>query len=253
VVNTACATGLHAIGDGSRFIQNGDANVMVCGGTEASVGPLAIAGFARMRALSTSFNDRPTEASRPFDKERDGFVMADGAGVVVLEDYDHAKNRGAKIYAEILGYGLSGDAFHVASPDSEGAGACRSMSAAIRNAGLYINAHATSTPLGDAAECKAVSRVFGENSKNILMTSTKGAVGHLLGAAGSVEAIFTILACYHGVVPPILNLENPDTGVDLNFVRGKAVTWNMEKRIGLTNSFGFGGTNSSMCIGNVVS
>ncbi|XP_064620901.1 3-oxoacyl-[acyl-carrier-protein] synthase, mitochondrial-like [Lineus longissimus] len=257
VVNTACATGLHAIGDGSRFIQNGDANVMVCGGTEASVGPLAIAGFARMRALSTSFNDRPIEASRPFDKDRDGFVMADGSGVVVLEEYEHAKNRGAKIYAEILGYGLSGDSFHLTSPDSEGAGARRSMSAALQNAGLcpqdvtHINAHATSTPLGDVAECKAVFRVFGENSKNILMTSTKGAIGHLLGAAGSVEAIFTILACYHGIVPPTLNLFNPDTGVDLNIVRGRSATWDLDKRIGLTNSFGFGGTNSSMCIGSV--
>jgi len=253
-VVTACSTGAHAIGDASRLIRVGDADVMVAGGTEAAVSRLGMAGFAAARALSTSYNDTPEQASRPWDKGRDGFVMAEGAGVVVLEEYEHAKARGAKIYAEIKGYGLSGDAYHVTAPMPDGDGGFRSMSAALRNAGMtpadidYVNAHGTSTPLGDEIELGAVKRLFGDAMKNVSMSSTKSAIGHLLGAAGAVEAIFSILAIRHGIAPPTLNLKDPEesaAGVDLVPLKAK------ERRIrnALSNSFGFGGTNASLIIG----
>ncbi|WP_159713378.1 beta-ketoacyl-ACP synthase II [Geminicoccus flavidas] len=253
-VVTACSTGAHAIGDASRLIRYGDADVMVAGGTEAAVGRLGLAGFAAARALSTGYNDTPEKASRPWDKGRDGFVMAEGAGVLVLEEYEHAKARGAKIYAEIKGYGLSGDAYHVTAPSPDGDGGFRSMTAALRSAGLtpadidYVNAHGTSTPLGDELELGAVKRLFGDAMKNVSMSSTKSAIGHLLGAAGTVEAIFSILAIRHGIAPPTLNLENPEEaaeGVDLVPLKAK------ERRIrnALSNSFGFGGTNASLIVG----
>jgi 3-oxoacyl-[acyl-carrier-protein] synthase II len=250
-VVTACSTGAHAIGDAARMIAMDDADVMLAGGSEAAICPLGIAGFAQARALSTNFNDDPTRASRPYDKDRDGFVMGEGAGVVVLEEYEHAKARGAKIHAEVIGYGLSGDAYHVTAPHPEGSGAFRSMEMAIRKSGLsladidYINAHGTSTPLGDELELGAVRRLFGPDLAGTSMSSTKSAIGHLLGGAGAVESIFCILAMRDGVVPPTLNLDNPSDsclGVDLVPLVAKQ----RPVRAVLNNSFGFGGTNASL-------
>jgi 3-oxoacyl-[acyl-carrier-protein] synthase II len=250
-VVTACSTGAHSIGDAARMIKDGDADVMLAGGAEATICPIGIAGFAQARALSTNFNDQPEKASRPYDKDRDGFVMGEGAGVVVLEEYERAKARGAKIYAEVIGYGLSGDAYHVTAPHPEGSGAFRSMEMALRKAGLspsdidYINAHGTSTPLGDELELGAVRRLFGDAIGGVSMSSTKSAIGHLLGGAGAVEAIFCILALRDQIVPPTLNLDNPSEsceGVDLVPYTAKKRT----VRAVLNNSFGFGGTNASL-------
>ena len=247
---TACSTGAPAIGDASRLIGFGDADVMIAGGSEAAICRLGIAGFAAARALSSNFNDEPQRASRPWDKDRDGFVMGEGSGVVVLEEYEHAKARGAKIYAEIAGYGLSGDAYHITSPPEDGNGGYRAMQGALRNAGMtpedidYVNAHGTSTPLGDEIELGAVKRLFGDHAYNISMSSTKSAIGHLLGAAGAVEAIFSIKAIQDDVVPPTLNLENPSDGCDIDLVPKQA----KERKVNaaLSNSFGFGGTNASL-------
>jgi 3-oxoacyl-[acyl-carrier-protein] synthase II len=249
-VVTACSTGAHAIGDAARLIALDDADVMVCGGTEAAICRLGLAGFAAARALSTGYNDDPPAASRPWDQGRDGFVMGEGAGVLVLEEYEHAKTRGAKIYAEVIGYGMSGDAFHLTAPSEDGNGAFRSMRNALRSARLapdkidYINAHGTSTPLGDEIELGAVKRLFGDHAYKLSMSSTKSAIGHLLGAAGSVEAIFSILALRDGVVPPTLNLENPSPSCDIDLVPKTA----RERKVAyaLSNSFGFGGTNASL-------
>jgi 3-oxoacyl-[acyl-carrier-protein] synthase II len=249
-VVTACSTGAHAIGDAGRLIALDDADVMVAGGTEAAVCRLGIAGFAASRALSTHFNDTPERASRPWDKDRDGFVMGEGAGVVVLEELEHARARGAHIYAELVGYGMSGDAFHITAPAEDGNGALRSMEAALRRAELepkdidYINAHGTSTPLGDEIEHGAVKRLFGEAADDVSMSSTKSAIGHLLGAAGTVEAILSILATANDIVPPTLNLENPSDGCDLDLVPFEAKR--RPVRAALSNSFGFGGTNASL-------
>ena len=249
-VVTACSTGAHAIGDASRLIQHGDADVMVAGGAESAVCRLGIAGFAASRALSTHFNDAPERGSRPWDVDRDGFVMGEGAGVLVVEELEHARGRGARIYAEVVGYGMSGDAHHITAPATDGNGGFRSMRAALRDARLnpedidYINAHGTSTPLGDEIELGAVKRLFGAAVDNIAMSSTKSSVGHLLGAAGSVEAIFSILAINHGVVPPTLNLDNPSPGCDINLVPHEAQERSV--RNVLSNSFGFGGTNASL-------
>jgi len=245
---TACATGVHAIGDAARLIGLADAEVMVAGGAEGAVNLLGVAGFCASRALSTAFNDRPTEASRPWDKDRDGFVMGEGAGVLVLEEYEHARRRGAKIYAEVGGYGLSGDAYHITAPAEGHDGAFRAMNAAFRNGGVtpeqiqYVNAHGTSTPLGDDLELEAVERFFGDAAKGLAMSSTKSATGHLLGAAGAVEAIFSILAVRDGVVPPTLNLHEPSRASVIDRVPLTA----QERRIdmALSNSFGFGGTNA---------
>ena len=249
-VVTACSSGALAIGDAARLIMLDDADVMVCGGTEAAVCRLGLAGFAAARALSTGFNHDPPRASRPWDRERDGFVMGEGAGVLVLEEYGHATQRGAKIYAEVIGYGMSSDAFHLTAPSEDGKGAFRSMRNALRRAGLapdridYINAHGTSTPLGDEIEIGAVKRVFGEHAYELSMSSTKSAIGHLLGAAGSVEAIFSILAIRDGVVPPTLNLDNPSPSCDIDLVPHQAKQRRV--RYVLSNSFGFGGTNASL-------
>ncbi|TDI68050.1 MAG: beta-ketoacyl-[acyl-carrier-protein] synthase II [Alphaproteobacteria bacterium] len=249
-VVTACATGAHAIGDAARFIAFDDADVMVAGGAEAAVCRLGIAGFAAARALSTHFNDTPERASRPWDKDRDGFVMGEGAGVVVLEELDHAKKRNATIYAEITGYGLSGDAYHITAPAADGNGGYRAMAAAIKRAELnvedvdYINAHGTSTPLGDEIELNSVKRLFGDHANNLSMSSTKSAIGHLLGAAGAVEAAFSVLALYNGVIPPTLNLDNPSEGCDIDLVPFDAKERKLKNV--LSNSFGFGGTNASL-------
>jgi 3-oxoacyl-[acyl-carrier-protein] synthase II len=254
-VVTACSTGAHAIGDAGRLIQHGDADVMVAGGAEAAVCRLGMAGFAAARALSTGYNDTPERASRPWDQDRDGFVMGEGAGIVVLEELEHAKKRGAHIYAELVGYGLSGDAHHITAPAADGNGGFRSMRAALRDAGLnpedidYINAHGTSTPLGDAIELGAVKRLFGSAVDNLCMSSTKSSVGHLLGAAGSVEAIFSILAIANGAVPPTLNLDNPSPGCDLDLVPHQAQERPVKSA--LSNSFGFGGTNASLVFSQV--
>ena len=249
-VVTACATGAHAIGDAGRLISMGDADVMVAGGTEAAVCRSGIAGFAASRALSTHFNDTPEAASRPWDKDRDGFVMGEGAGIVVLEEMEHAKARGATIYAELTGYGLSGDAHHVTAPAEDGNGGFRAMEAALKRAGIdkedidYVNAHGTSTPLGDEIELGAVKRLFQDHAYKISMSSTKSAIGHLLGAAGAVEAIYSILAVRNGIVPPTLNLENPSDGCDIDLV--PKVAKERKIRNVLSNSFGFGGTNASL-------
>lgn len=254
-VVTACSTGAHAIGDASRLIALGDADVMVAGGTESPISRLAMAGFCAARALSTSFNETPEKASRPYDKDRDGFVMGEGAGVVVLEEYEHAKARGARIYAEIIGYGMSGDAYHITSPTPDGDGAFRSMNAAMKRAGIsaadldYINAHGTSTPLGDEIELGAVQRLLGNAASKVSMSSTKSSIGHLLGAAGAVEAIFCVLAIRDNVAPPTINLENPSvvTAIDLVALTPRK----REINIALSNSFGFGGTNASVILQRV--
>tara|TARA_Y100001970_G_scaffold294331_1_gene450811 strand:+ start:118206 stop:119465 length:1260 start_codon:yes stop_codon:yes gene_type:complete len=251
-VVTACSTGAHAIGDAARLIMFDDADVMVAGGAEAGVCRLGVTGFSAARALSTSYNDTPEKASRPWDKDRDGFVMGDGSGVVVLEELEHAKKRGARIYAEITGYGMSGDAHHVTAPAADGNGGFRSMQAALKRANLsledidYINAHGTSTPLGDEIELGAVKRLFGDHSYNLSMSSTKSSIGHLLGAAGAVELIFCILAINEGVIPPTLNLDNPSEGCDIDLVPNTA----KERKVvnALSNSFGFGGTNASVIV-----
>jgi 3-oxoacyl-[acyl-carrier-protein] synthase II len=251
-VVTACSTGAHAIGDAARLIALGDAEVMVAGGTESAVNRIGMAGFVACRALSTSFNDQPTRASRPYDRDRDGFVMGEGAGILVLEELEHAKARGARIYAEVVGYGLSGDAYHITAPAPDGDGGYRSMKAAIERAGIapgdidYINAHGTSTPLGDEIELNAVARMLGNSVGNASMSSTKSAIGHLLGAAGSVEAIFCVLAMRDGVAPPTLNLENPSVETEIDLVPLQARK--REINIALSNSFGFGGTNASLVL-----
>ena len=249
-VVTACSTGAHAIGDAARLIQYGDADVMVAGGTEGTICNVSMAGFAAAKALSTGFNDTPQRASRPWDRDRDGFVMGEGSGIVVLEELEHAKKRGAKIYGEIVGYGLTGDGFHITSPHPEGRGGFRAMQMAMRKAGLnidqidYVNAHGTSTPMGDEIELGAVQRLFGDNAKKMAMSSTKSSIGHLLGAAGSVEAIYSLLAINNNIVPPTLNLDNPPEGTIIDLVAHKA----KEKKVNvaLSNSFGFGGTNASL-------
>ena len=247
---TACATGAHAIGDAARLIQWGDADVMIAGGAEAAISRIGISGFAAARALSTGFNDRPTEASRPWDIDRDGFVMGEGAGVVVLEELEHAKARGAKIYAEIAGYGMSGDGYHITAPDPNGSGGYRAMKAALARAKMttgdidYINAHGTSTPLGDEIELAAVKRLFSDDAYRLSMSSTKSAIGHLLGAAGAVEAIFSIMAMNTGIVPPTLNLHNPSPSCDIDLVPLKSKK--REVRAAMSNSFGFGGTNATL-------
>jgi 3-oxoacyl-[acyl-carrier-protein] synthase II len=251
-VVTACATGAHAIGDSARMIEYGDVDVMIAGGAECAICESGIGGFAALRALSTSFNDNPEQGSRPWDKARDGFVMGEGAGVVVLEEYEHAKKRGAKIYAEIAGYGLSGDAYHITAPEGTGRGSTYAMKLALKHAGFnpedvdYINAHGTSTPMGDEIEVSAVKSVFGEHAKKLSMSSTKSSIGHLLGAAGAVEAIFAALAIRDNIAPPTLNLDNPSDGCDIDLVPHKA----KERKIDvvMSNSFGFGGTNACLIL-----
>ena len=254
-VVTACSTGAHAIGDAARLIMLDDADVMVAGGAEAAICRIGIAGFAACRALSSGYNDTPQQASRPYDKGRDGFVMGEGAGVVVLEEYEHAKARGAHIYAEVVGYGLSGDAHHITAPAEDGNGGFRSMQAALKRAGLnpedidYVNAHGTSTPLGDEIELGAVKRLFGDHAYNLSMSSTKSAIGHLLGAAGAVEAVYSILAINNDVVPPTINLDDPSDACDIDLVPHTAKE--RKVRHALSNSFGFGGTNASLVFAEV--
>jgi 3-oxoacyl-[acyl-carrier-protein] synthase II len=249
-VVTACSTGAHAIGDAARMVALGDAEVMVAGGTESPVNRISLAGFAALRALSTGFNEDPTHASRPYDKDRDGFVMGEGAGAVVVEALEHAQARGAKIYAELVGYGMSGDAYHITAPSPDGDGAFRCMSMALKRAGIsagdvdYINAHGTSTPLGDEIELGAVQRLVGNAAGHVSMSSTKSCIGHLLGAAGAVEAIFSILAIRDGVAPPTINLDNPSVETPIDLVPHKARKRDID--IALSNSFGFGGTNASL-------
>lgn len=256
-VVTACASGTHAIGDAARLIALDDADVMVAGGAEATICRLGVAGFNQARALSTHFNDTPERASRPYDKDRDGFVMGEGAGMMILEEYDHAKARGAKIYGEVVGYGLSGDAHHVTAPSPDGSGGYRAMEAALKRSGLtpgdigYVNAHGTSTPLGDEIEFNAVKRMFGDAASTMAMSSTKSAIGHLLGAAGAVEAVFSTLAMVKGELPPTLNLDNPSGGIEgINLVAHEAQQKSDIKAV-LSNSFGFGGTNASVIISRV--
>lgn len=255
-VVTACATGAHAIADAARLIACGEAKVMVAGGSEAAVCRLGIAGFNACRALSTAFNDDPTRASRPWDKDRDGFVMGEGAGVMVLEDYEHAKKRGATIYAEILGYGYTGDAYHITAPSEDGDGGYRAMKIALSKANItpsqidYVNAHGTSTPPGDMVELMALKRLFGEDIYKTSISSTKSAIGHLLGAAGSVEAVFSVLAIKDSIIPPTLNLENPSEGCEgIDFV--PRVAKEKKVSIAMSNSFGFGGTNIALVFGSV--
>lgn len=249
-VVTACATGSHAIGDAARLIQDDDADMMLAGGAEATICPIGIAGFAACKALSTSFNDQPARASRPYDKDRDGFVMGEGAGVLVLEEMEYAKRRGAKIYAEVIGYGLSGDAYHLTAPEETGDGGFRAMKMALKKAGVapsdihYVNAHGTSTPLGDEIELGAVTRLFGNAAAELVMSSTKSSTGHLLGAAGAVEAIYSILAMRDGIAPPTLNLDNPSVETVINLAAGEPVKRKIDTV--LSNSFGFGGTNASL-------
>jgi 3-oxoacyl-[acyl-carrier-protein] synthase II len=249
-VVTACATGAHAVGDAARLIKYGDADVMLAGGAEASICPVGIAGFIACRAMSTGFNDDPTKASRPYDKDRDGFVMGEGAGMLMLEEYEHAKARGAKIYAEVIGYGLVGDAYHITAPAEDGDGGFRAMKAAIKDAGIsaadidYINAHGTSTPLGDEIELGAVERLLGNAASKVTMSSTKSATGHLLGAAGAIEAAFTVLAIRDQIAPPTINLENPSVATPIDLTPNKAKP--LEINLALSNSFGFGGTNASV-------
>jgi len=249
-VVTACATGAHAVGDAARLIKYGDAEVMLAGGAEAAICPVGMAGFIAARAMSTGFNDTPEKASRPYDKDRDGFVMGEGAGVLVLEEYEHAKARGAKIYAEVAGYGLAGDAYHITAPAEDGDGGFRAMKAALKDSGVapadidYINAHGTSTPLGDEIELGAVERLLGNAAAKATMSSTKSATGHLLGAAGAIEAAFTCLAIRDQIAPPTINLENPSVVTAMDLVPNKAKP--MEINIALSNSFGFGGTNASV-------
>ncbi len=255
-VVTACASGAHAIGDAARLIQWGDADVMVAGGAESAICPIGYAGFCATKALTTHFNDNPAAASRPYDRDRDGFLMGEGAGVVILEEYEHAKARCAKIYGEIIGYGLSGDAYHITAPAEDGSGGYRAMKMALDRAKLiatdidYVNAHGTSTPLGDEIELKAVERLFGgEGADKLVMSSTKSSIGHLLGAAGAVEAIFSLLAIRDGVCPPTLNLDNPTVDTRINLAPHKAVRKTVN--VALSNSFGFGGTNASLVIARV--
>jgi 3-oxoacyl-[acyl-carrier-protein] synthase II len=254
-VVTACSTGAHSIGDAARLIALDDADVMIAGGTEAAISPLGIAGFIACKALATKFNDTPDKGSRPYDKDRDGFVMGEGSGVVVLEELEHAKARGAKIYAEVIGYGMSGDAYHVTAPSADGDGALRCMQAALKRAGIgahdidYINAHGTSTPLGDEIELRAVERLMGNKINGLAMSSTKSSTGHLLGAAGAVEAIFSVLAMRDNVCPPTINLDNPSVETEIDLVPKAA----KKKAINtvLSNSFGFGGTNASLILRRV--
>ncbi|HEY4909332.1 MAG TPA: beta-ketoacyl-ACP synthase II [Methylomirabilota bacterium] len=248
-VVTACATGNHAIGDATKIIERGDADVMIAGGSEAIIIPLTIAGFCQMKAMSTR-NDDPTRASRPFDAERDGFVCGEGGGLLVLESLEHARRRGARIYAEVVGYGMTGDAHHMTAPDPEGDGAARAMAAALHDAGLepsavgYINAHGTSTPYNDKFETIAIKRVFGEHARKLAVSSTKSMTGHLLGAAGGIEAIATAFALYHGILPPTINYEKPDPECDLDYIPNQARKQEVE--VALSNAFGFGGTNATL-------